>query len=309
MSSKSDATTELLAFVDDDARSAPETEPFADRWRRRMLGSAWSIKHQGLGSVPGVAGVVASHYLKSPANRRVLPNPDEALSSPDGLAGVCNDLSVETLLAAYRSGLYPFCHVEPMKWWAPSERMVLFIEDFRMEKNLRRRLRNKHFSVTFDQNFEEVVRACGEARPGRRHLTWITPRVVSAFNALHEAGHAHSVEVRDKDGNLAGGCYGIGIGRVFFTESQFVRVRDASKVGFATLNRHLQSWGYVLNDGKQPTGHLTHVGFNLIPRREFNDILAKQCALEGKNGRWFVDEDLDVGSWDPRATCVESDAQ
>ena len=301
MNPRTEASSHLLAFVDEGAETHRQKEPFADRWRRRALGIAWSLKHKGVSAVPGIAGVVAGHYLKSPASRQQLPDPDQALANPDGLAGVCADMSVDTLLAAYRVGLYPFCHVEPMKWWAPSERMVLFIEDFKMEKNLRRRLRNKHFTVTFDQNFEEVVRACGEARPGRRHLTWIRPKVIDAFNALYDAGHAHSVEVWDKDGNLAGGCYGLAVGRVFFTESQFVRTRDASKVGFATLNRHLQHWGFVLNDGKHPTGHLAHVGFKLVPRGEFNDILAKQCDLPGQSGRWQVDVDLDVGGWDPRA--------
>lgn len=298
MTPETEITPSLLGFAET-GHAAPRGEPFAERWRRRLLGLAWSLKHDGLAGVPGMASVLARHYFLANSG---LPDPAAARAHPNGLAGVCSDLEPSTLVAAYASGLFPFAHVEPVKWWAPAGRMVLFIEDFEMEKNLRRRLRNGHFRVTFDQDFDAVIRGCAEARPGHRlRLTWVTPKIMAAYGALHEAGHAHSVEVWNKDGSLAGGCYGVAIGRVFFTESQFVRTRDASKVGFATLNRHLQHWGYVLNDGKMPTKHLAHLGFRLIPRAEFNAILARQCTEPGHDGRWQVDQDLDVGDWDPRA--------
>jgi leucyl/phenylalanyl-tRNA--protein transferase len=159
--------------------------------------------------------------------------------------------------------------------------------------------RDPHFAITFDRDFEGVMRGCAETRPGRAPLTWITPRMMAAYRALHEAGYAHSVEVRDGQGALVGGIYGVSIGGVFFTESQFNRVRDAAKAGFAVLNRHLAHWGYLLNDGKMFTPHLARVGFTPIPRARFNALLTEGVALPGRTGPWAIDETLDVGNWEP----------
>jgi leucyl/phenylalanyl-tRNA--protein transferase len=155
--------------------------------------------------------------------------------------------------------------------------------------------------IDHDQDFDAVIRACAEPRPGRLHVTWIRPDIIEAFTRAFHAGIAHSVEVWDGDGELVGGAYGLGVGRVFFTESQFARKRDASKVGFATLNCHLQRWGYVLNDGKLLTGHLSQMGFTLIPRGAFNALLAKACTEPGRDGRWAVDPSIDVARWNPKS--------
>lgn len=267
--------------------------------RRWILGAAWSLKPPRTLGVPATLWMVASHYAGLREVVDGVPDPEAALNCPDGLVGICTDMSVDTLMAGYRAGLFPFSHLGPQKWWAPSTRMVLRISNFHMEKNLRRRIRNNHFDVTFDRAFEDVMRACGESRPGRPHLTWITPQMIEAYVALHEAGHAHSVEVWDKDGNLAGGAYGVAAGHVFFTESQFTRQRDASKVGFAVLNCHLQDWGFVLNDGKFHTAHLAQAGFELMPRSQFNALLKRHAAREDKTGSWAIDESLDVGNWNP----------
>jgi len=279
-------------------------ESLGARGRRLILGLAWAMRPRRIAGVPATLAMVAAHYLERlgyGSLEEALPDPETALRRPDGLAGICTSLDPRTLMRAYAKGLYPWCHVGPMKWWAPRERMVLFFERFHIEKNLRRRLRNHHFRVTFDHDFAAVMRGCAEPRPGRPHLTWITPPVMRAFQDLHELGHAHSVEVWDDEGELAGGLYGLAVGGVFFTESQFVRKRDASKVGFATLNCHLQRWGFALDDGKSPTAHLSQLGFELIPRARFNAILAEHCAREVKVGRWRVDPALDVGAWDPAA--------
>jgi leucyl/phenylalanyl-tRNA--protein transferase len=164
---------------------------------------------------------------------------------------------------------------------------------------LRRRIRQNEFRVTFDRDFNAVIRACAEKRPGRLHLTWITPQVVEAYTAAFEAGVAHSVEVWDRDGDLAGGVYGLSVGRIFFTESQFARQRDASKVGFTVLNCHLQRWGYLLNDGKHWSGYLSQLGFKPIPRAAFNAWLAEGCEAAGKQGPWAVDTSIDVTQWRP----------
>lgn len=280
-------------------RDAVSDETVEQRLRRYVLGLAWAVRPKRIGGLAPTLAMLAAHYASAD---RSLPNPDDALDVPDGLAGICDALDPETLLLGYARGLYPWCHLGPMKWWAPRERMVLFFDRFHMEKNLRRRLRNNHFSVTFDTDFLAVMQGCAEPRPGRPSLTWITPQIMRAFLKLHELGHAHSVEVWNGEGELVGGLYGLAVGGVFFTESQFTRKRDASKVGFATLNCHLQHWGFALNDGKHATAHLVQLGFEQIPRSRFNGILREHCGRDRHiQGPWQVDTGLDVGAWDPAA--------
>ncbi|MGI9413148.1 MAG: leucyl/phenylalanyl-tRNA--protein transferase, partial [Hyphomicrobiales bacterium] len=222
---------------------------------RIAYGTAWACVPKRARVLPHIWWAVIKHFL-TPGPARGMPDSAGALDFGEGLAGVCGRRTPEVALKAYATGLYPFCHVGPIKWWTPPERWVLFFDQTHLEKNLRRTLRQKKFTVTFDREFDAVIHACAEPRPGRYHLTWIHRPFLQAFKALHEMGHAHSVEVWNKDGELVGGLYGLALGRVFFTESQFFRARDASKVGFAVLNRHLQAWGFAINDGKNETPHL-----------------------------------------------------
>jgi leucyl/phenylalanyl-tRNA--protein transferase len=248
---------------------------------------------------PGTLAMMARHYAG--LQRGDLPDPERALRSPDGLCGICNDLNVPVLVAAYAKGLFPFSCVGPQKWWAPRERMVLFLENAYISNALRRLIRTGRFAVTFDTDFTAVVEACAEPRPGRANIAQIGPDLIAAYRALHEAGYAHSVEVRDRSGRLAGGLYGIAVGKVFFTEAMFARARNASKVGFATLSCHLQQWGFALNDGKRMSGHLSQLGFTLIPRQAFNRLLAEACGEPGRDGPWTIDQDLDISRWNPKA--------
>ena len=287
-------------------RRTVDLVPAADRLRQWLYGVAYALKPSRLSAVPAVLALTARHALGWGSKRGVLPNPDSALRHPDGLAGICTDMSVAALRDAYARGLFPWSHVGPQKWWAPRERMALFIENFRMEKTIRRRLRQEEFSVTFDRDFAGVVQACTEPRAGRVPLTWIRPDVIAAYTKAFDAGLAHSVEVWNETGELVGGAYGLAVGRVFFTESQFTRRRDASKVGYAVLNCHLQRWGYVLNDGKHLTGYLSQLGFSLVPRPAFNALLAKACQERGHEGRWFVEPGLDVARWEPKAGAFQS---
>ena len=277
-----------------------------DRLRQWFYGVAYALKPSRLSGVPNVLALTARHVLGLEPERGVLPNPDAALCRPDGLAGICTDMSVATLRDAYARGLFPWSHVGPQKWWAPRERMALFIENFRLEKTIRRRLRQGEFTVTFDRDFPGVVQACAGPRAGRVPLTWVRADVMDAYTKAFDAGLAHSVEVWNEAGELVGGAYGLAVGRVFFTESQFTRQRDASKVGYAVLNCHLQRWGYVLNDGKHLTGYLSQLGFSLVPRAAFNALLAKACQERGCEGRWFVEPGLDVARWEPKAGMYQS---
>jgi leucyl/phenylalanyl-tRNA--protein transferase len=292
-------TPQSVALKRDAAGSRYYTENLSATLQRWVLGVAWSLKPPRLYGVPATLFMLAKYSAGFGLKPGELPDPEKALRHPDGLAGICAEMSVPILRAAYAKGLYPHAHIGPEKWWAPKERMALFFEDFRIEKNLRRRIRQNEFRVTFDQAFAAVIRACAEPRPGWLHLTWIRPDIIEAYTSAFEAGLAHSVEVWDRAGNLAGGAYGLSVGRVFFTESQFTRQRDASKVGFTVLNCHLQRWGYLLNDGKFWSSYLNQLGFKLIPRAAFNALLAKGCDAPGRQGPWVVDASIDVSQWKP----------
>lgn len=299
MSSTSETSFPSAEVKSSGKQAARRDEPLKDRVLRWGLGAAWSLKPPRLWGVPATLWMVFSHYAGLRHVDEGLPNPETALRNPDGLLGICNDLSVETLIAAYREGMYPFSHIGPQKWWAPSARMVLRLTNLHMEKSLKRLLRKNQMTVTFDRVFVDVMRACGEPRPGRPQLTWISPEMIDAYAALHEARHAHSVEVWDEEGALVGGAYGVAVGKVFFTESQFSRRSNASKIGFATLNCHLQKWGFLLNDGKFPTSHLAQAGFEMMPRSQFNALLKRHRKNDPMPDMWKVDETLDVGNWEP----------
>ncbi len=279
-------------------------EPLGGMLRRWALGLLWSLKPPRLFGVPATLATLARHYAGHGLPAGALPDPDTALTHPDGLAGICTDLSVPTLMAAYAKGLFPFAHVGPQKWWAPSQRMVCSPDNVHIAKTTRRLLRLKQFEVTFDTAFDAVIRACAEPRAGRPRLTWIRPDIIEAYEALHEAGYAHSVEVWDRAGKLVGGVYGVAVGNAFVIESMFARQPDASKVGLITLSAHLQKWGFVLNDGKRDSGHLRSLGFTLMPRAKFNALMASASSESGRPGRWAVDKAIDIAQWTPKASPV-----
>jgi leucyl/phenylalanyl-tRNA--protein transferase len=229
-----------------------------------------------------------------------LPDPERAFVQPPGLAGIVHDLTLPKLLAAYRRGLYPFAHIAPLKWWSPPRRSVLFFNELHIAKRLRRQMRQGNYTVTFDRDFEGVIAACAGHRQGRWHLTWITPRIMYVYAQLFDAGYAHSFEVWNERGELAGGGYGVAIGGAFVTESQFSREPNTSKIGFTVLNWHLAHWGFAFNDGKLKTPTCHDMGFREIPRSEFLRRLARAGSLPDKTGRWHVEADLaTVADWQP----------
>ena len=203
------------------------------------------------------------------------PPPERALREPDGLLAAGGDLSVARLLDAYHQGIFPwFSEDQPILWWSPDPRMVLLPDALRVTRSLAKTLRNRDHALSSDTDFRAVMEACAAPRPGSDG-TWISPQMVDAYCALHQAGWAHSVEVRI-DGALAGGLYGVAIGRVFFGESMFSRVRDASKMAFVHLVRRLHDAGFGLIDCQMATAHLASFGATPVPRREF---LARLASL------------------------------
>ncbi len=196
------------------------------------------------------------------------PPVDTALPDPNGLLAAGDDLSRARLLDAYRRGIFPwFNQGDPVLWWSPDPRMVLFLDELHISRSLRKALRSHRFVVTADRAFADVVRGCAEPRDGADG-TWITPAMTAAYTDLHAQGDAHSVEVW-QDGALVGGLYGVAVGRVFFGESMFSRRSDASKVALAHTVRLLGHQGFGLIDCQMATDHLASLGARPIPRAEF----------------------------------------
>jgi leucyl/phenylalanyl-tRNA--protein transferase len=195
-------------------------------------------------------------------------------------------LDAPTLLQAYRAGIFPwYSEGEPVQWWSPDPRFVLLPGELRVTESLRRSLRKPGWTVGFDQDFEAVMRACATTpRPGQDG-TWITEEMVAAYVALHQAGHAHSVEVRWQ-GELVGGLYGVAVGRIFHGESMFHRKSDASKVGFARLVERLIATGFVLIDCQMPTEHLGSLGAGAIRRADFLACLRAQRDRPPTGNPW-----------------------
>jgi leucyl/phenylalanyl-tRNA--protein transferase len=278
-------------------RAALFRESAMERFERIALGLVWPLKPQRIGGLPALARLWLANLV---APRRELPDPDRTLNA-GGLCGMVHDLSVPTLVAAYKRGLFTFAHCGPLKWLSLPERCVLTFDAFHIGKQVRRLLRQGRYRVTFDRDFEGVIKACAGRRDGKWHVTWITPRIMRAYADLYDAGYVHSFEVWNESGTLAGGGYGVAIGRMFFTESQFSHERNTSKLGFSVLNWHLAQWGYVLNDGKWVTPTLLDMGFRPIPRAEFLDRLAVATRDGGKPGRWQLETDAKtVAAWQTR---------
>lgn len=223
------------------------------------------------------------------------PPVETALREPNGLLAAGADLSPQRLLDAYSRGIFPWFNAgEPILWWSPDPRMVLFPQEFKLSRSLRKRLRRVDYAVKIDTAFKDVMLACAEPRIGQQG-TWITPQMVDAYVRLHALGHAHSVETWI-DGELVGGLYGVAIGRVFYGESMFTRVTDASKIAFAHLVAKLRDWGYGLIDCQMSTRHLASLGAREIPRSEFTALLARLTVQPSHPSSWFVDNGHDLAA-------------
>lgn len=201
----------------------------------------------------------------------VFPPPD--LAEPDGLLAIGGDLSPRRLLLAYRQGIFPwYAPGTPILWWSPDPRLVLFPDELRISHSLRRVLKKARFRVTFDAAFRAVIEACALVRIRQGEETWLVPEMIEAYHRLHRMGAAHSVETW-LDGQLVGGLYGVAVGRVFFGESMFSIVSDASKVALVHLVERLKGSGYDFIDCQVTTKHLLRMGAREIPRTEFLERL------------------------------------
>jgi leucyl/phenylalanyl-tRNA--protein transferase len=213
------------------------------------------------------------------------PPVERALKVPNGLLAAGGDLSAERLLAAYRSGIFPwFSEGEPLLWWSPDPRMVLHTDEFKPSRSLAKSLRNRGYQVRIDTAFEAVLEGC--AGP-RRHQpgTWLGPEMRAAYTRLHQLGYSHSFETW-LDGKLVGGLYGMAIGRMFYGESMFARATDASKVSLAVLVGTLQAKGFPIVDCQMNTTHLASLGAREIKRADFLRAVAALVNYAEPPGRW-----------------------
>lgn len=219
------------------------------------------------------------------------PPPAAALAEPNGLLAAGGDLQPQRLLDAYAHGIFPWFNPgEPILWWSPDPRMVLFPDELRMTRSLRKVLRNRAYEVRLDTAFTEVMQGCARRRAGQGG-TWITPQMIEAYTLLHQLGFAHSAETWI-DGELAGGLYGVAIGHMFYGESMFTRVTDASKIAFVHLVWQLRRWGFGLIDCQTKTAHLASLGAREIPRAEFIRRLQELIKSERPPGPWRLDANL-----------------
>jgi leucyl/phenylalanyl-tRNA--protein transferase len=216
------------------------------------------------------------------------PPVESALRDPNGLLAMGGDLSLERLLDAYRHGIFPWFNPgEPILWWSPDPRMVLEPQAIRVTRSLAKRIRNGGFELRVDSAFAEVMRAC--AMPRDEDVgTWISPPMVAAYTRLFDAGYAHSVETWH-DGALVGGLYGVAIGRMFYGESMFSRMPDASKVALVQLARQLRQWGFGMIDCQMETAHLASLGARTMPRVVFTARLEELVNLPDLPGPWHFD--------------------
>ncbi len=216
--------------------------------------------------------------------RIIFPHPNFADES--GLLAVGGDLSPERLLLAYSQGIFPwYAEDEPIMWWSPNPRMILFPDELKVSKSLKQSINNKEFEIKFDTLFEKVISNCSKSPRSDQDGTWITEQMKQAYTNLHQLGYAHSVETYF-NGELVGGLYGISLGKAFFGESMFFTKRDASKIALYFLVQKLKEWDFHFIDAQVETEHLKRMGAQLISRKEFLISLNTALNFPTIQGKW-----------------------
>ncbi len=214
--------------------------------------------------------------------------PDPTLAEPDGLLAVGGDLNPERLLAAYKNGIFPwYSDTEPILWWSPDPRLVLFPDKLKVSHSLHQKIKKNVFSVRMDSNFEKVISACAEMERNHEDGTWITDEMEAAYIELHHKGFAHSIESYF-EGKLVGGLYGVSLGKAFFGESMFHSMTDASKVALFYLVEKAREFDFLFVDSQVETEHLISLGAELIPRVEYLKILKEAMMFPTKVGNWQI---------------------
>ena len=229
---------------------------------------------------------VATHAMPVFRLTEKLIFPPVYLSTPEGLLAVGGDLSVQRLLLAYKSGIFPwFSKSEPLLWWSPDPRSVLFPHELNISRSLQKVLKQKRYTVRMDTDFRFVIESCSVIERKDQDDTWITDEMIDAYLKLYRQGYAHSVETWYR-GEIVGGLYGVSIGRCFFGESMFSKRSDASKVALVYLSRFAADMEFGFIDCQVPSGHLRRLGARNIPRKRFMRLLAKHINQPTAFGPW-----------------------
>lgn len=237
------------------------------------------------------SSIQSLYWIDTDDDETPFPPVDLALPEPDGLLAFGGNLSSKRLLNGYRHGIFPwYSQGQPIMWWSPDPRSIILPAEVKISRSLRKTLKKKTFTITFDKAFNDVIEACSQPRK-EDGSTWITAAMKAAYCRLHTEGHAHSVEAWNGD-ELVGGLYGIDMGRIFFGESMFSLRSDASKYAFVTLLRHLGKWGYKLLDCQVQSDHLDSLGAKNIARKDFIHLLDQWCDIPGQRGNWSLDSDV-----------------
>ncbi|PCH62006.1 MAG: leucyl/phenylalanyl-tRNA--protein transferase [Gammaproteobacteria bacterium] len=214
----------------------------------------------------------------------------------DGLLAAGGDLSTDRLLSAYRHGIFPwFNKNDPILWWSPDPRMVLFTDQVKISKSLKKTLRTTDIHISMDRAFDQVMLACSAPRANQpldpENSSWIHPQMIGAYTTLHQQGYAHSIECWQQD-ELIGGLYGVAIGNAFFGESMFSTVRDSSKIALVALCQQLSRWGFPIIDCQVHSEHLARLGAQEISRHDFISQLNMLCPQSQELQAWQLDKDL-----------------
>lgn len=214
----------------------------------------------------------------------VFPHPE--LADDEGLLAVGGQLNIEWLMAAYEQGIFPwFDETNPILWWSPNPRLLIYPSKFKLSKSLKRVIKQNKFEIRFDHQFREVIEECSKVPRGEDEGTWITEDMLEAYVDLHEYGAAHSMEVYEQN-ELIGGLYGVSLGKAFFGESMFFKKRDASKVALYYLCQELSKWGFHFIDAQVETDHLLSLGAEKIPRKDFLKKLDEALEHPTCLGKW-----------------------
>lgn len=290
---------QVVGLFSEGTEEAPTS--WAERRRRRAVLFEESLAHQAARMLFAAGRALhPSHVVNLPFMLAALlrpaqplaaglPDPRQAARRPDGFCGLARDLSVPMLIEAYAHGLYPKAYAGPLKYWAPAERMVVDPGAATTPESVCDHLRRGALEVSFDHDFDTVLAACAKAEETLWRPCWMSPQVKHAYATLHDAGCAHSFEVRQPDGKLVAGGFGVAVGRVFVSESMFGDDRSQRDLGLSLLNRHLALWGFAMHDTK--TQRIDGFGFAPISRQTYLERLATLLG-GGRPGRWRVDPTL-----------------
>lgn len=213
------------------------------------------------------------------------PNPLD-LEDDEGIIGVGGNLSPGMLFSAYYQGIFPWYDEKPVLWWSLNPRLILKPSEIKVTKSMKKMFKKSVYKVTMDNAFEDVMRNCSEISRSHEDGTWITEEIIHAYKKLHDEGFAHSIEVWNQNGDLAGGLYGVSIGSFFAGESMFAKESNSSKYGFITLARYLEQKGFEFIDCQQETAHLESLGAKAVDRKEFYKLLSQSVVHSTFKGNW-----------------------